>query len=463
MGLNFLLIGGGNFLRQFATFLAQILVARSVGETAFGQLTTAFSWMLLMVGLGDFGARLYFWRELTRLPEDQREARASHLLWRHLAFSALPLIPVNLLIGWAAPWPLALYLHAYSIAMLFNQTAFDWWFLGQERYGRLLVFNVVSSLILLAGCVVLIHSSNDAVWFALLFSLSFALPGLGLTARRLHKPDWQDLRSFWRLPALSYRYALYDWVQRLYTAFLPLLAWQIFDSATVAHFRIAYLFYALASTASVYLGSAIFNRMSRTDDEDQRKRHLGELACYLVLAVVPLSALARVAAAGFVPLFLPPAYGLSLPHIAILASWLVLPAMANFLREAMVGGGAPTRSMFSYLVAIAVTVVTVALTRGQGPTILSIGALVGEAAGLLFLAIPLVRAMWRAHLASRLAAAISLFWLIETVSPWVLHAVSGLGSYLGLAVAMTALSAPTAALLALYLLAERKILTLYSK
>ena len=416
MGMTFLLIGGGNFLRQFATFLAQILVARAVGDSTFGLLSSGFSIMLLMVGLGDFGARLYFWRQLAHCDAQVRGEMASRLFWRHLIFSIIPLIPINIAISVFTRGSLAIYLHAYSAATVFNQVTFDWWFLGQERNRGLFLFNVSSAIVFLAGCVLLVHNEDGAVWFALLFSLSYAIPGLTLIAPYLHAPDWIDVRQSWRLPARTARYAAYDWMQRIYTAFLPLVAWVAFSSPDVAHFRIAYLFYALASTASVYLGSAIFNRMARTDDVDRRLQHLAEITGYLCLIVIPLSAVAKVAATEAVALLLPPSYGQSIPHLMILTPWLILPVVSNFLREATVGGGQPVRSMWSYAVTIFSTTAIIFFLPVHGTLVLSIGALFGEAAGILLLAIPIIRREWKSGLMRRLGVGVLTYYLVTAIT-----------------------------------------------
>jgi hypothetical protein len=260
----------------------------------------------------------------------------------------------------------------------------------------------------------------------------------------------------------SARYAAYDWMQRIYTAFLPLVAWAAFSSADVAHFRIAYLFYALASTASVYLGSAIFNRMARADDTEHRLHHLAEIAGYLLLIVPPLSAIAKIGAIGAVGLILPPAYALSIPHLAVLTPWLVLPAAANFMREAMVGGGQPERSMWSYAITILLTTAIIFWLRGNGTLILSVGTLIGEAGGFLLLAAPMFVAM-RKSIMLRLGGGILAYWVITTIAKIIVIATPDCPQIETLAAELAAAFLTGAILIIAILKLEARILTIPSR
>ena len=124
---NFLVVSGGNLARQFATFVAQIVVAHRVGEAAFGTFTYAFSIFLLIAGIADFGSRLYCWAATAALPAAERAAQANEFLWRRIAFAIIMLVPINLGILVLTQGELESLLHVYSLSAIANQSAFDWW------------------------------------------------------------------------------------------------------------------------------------------------------------------------------------------------------------------------------------------------------------------------------------------------------------------------------------------------
>jgi O-antigen/teichoic acid export membrane protein len=76
------LVGSGLFLRIIglsATFLVNILLARELGPTGFGQLSLALSWLLLLSGLLKVGMSNFLTRETAEAIAQGRQSQTNHL------------------------------------------------------------------------------------------------------------------------------------------------------------------------------------------------------------------------------------------------------------------------------------------------------------------------------------------------------------------------------------------------
>jgi O-antigen/teichoic acid export membrane protein len=452
---RFLAITGGNLIRQASSFIAQLLVAHRAGTAAFGTLTFAFSIYLLMAGIGDFGSRLYCWRTVAALPPDERAAAAHDLVWKRFFLALALLVPINLVIYFVAPVQVAWILHCYSIAIAFNQVAFDWWFLSQERIGGLLVFNVACGLLLLASTYVLVRGPDDIATFALLLSFACGVPGVAMTMLGRGLPRLRLIVEGIGLPRLTSHYVGYDWFQRIYQAFIPIVAWLFYSRAAIGQFRIAYLFYWFAGTLAIYVGSSVFNRLARSSSKADSRQVMGTVVAMLLLIVLPFSAVATVLADRFVDRILGADYETATLHLAILLPCLAIPVASNFLREATVAAGKPIRAMRSYVGTVVLTTAGIAFFYQHGMVVLSVATLVGEALGGLPLLVMLRGEFWRGALLWRLPVGILSYPLIIALGRYVWINPGFWHPYGTLAVNGTFLTAVAGAIIGVTLLAER--------
>ena len=143
---NFLYISGGNVFRRLITFFSQLILARNLGEEAFGDLEVAVSVFLLMAGLGDLGTRLYAWRSVAVADDEQQEGEAIRLLVSRIALATAVAVVLNLAILVFASGRVGMLLHLYTMVVVFNQTTFDWFLLAQRRYRDSMFFSVAGAL-----------------------------------------------------------------------------------------------------------------------------------------------------------------------------------------------------------------------------------------------------------------------------------------------------------------------------
>ncbi len=399
-----------------------------------------------MVGLGDFGMRLYFWRAIAMLPPEERAGAASQMMWQHLLFSLWPIIPLNVLISLTASGPFAQLLHLYTLSCLFSQATFDWWFFSQERYVSLFLFNAVSGLLLVGLCLLLVHGPADLWIYALGFSLSFALPGLALSVFGKPWPATGTLSEIFRIPKRTLKFLGYDWSQRAYTAFAPILAGIFFAKAAIGQLRLALLFYALVFTIAAYLGSAVFNQIARTESRARQQSALMEITVWLFLLVVPYSAVAKAAAAFAVSAYMSPVYAPAVDCLNILIPFLFLPAAANFLREALVGAGRPLLSLSSYLATIAATASVGVFLQAGGIAGFCWSLLIGELTGFLIVLWALKGASLEFKMLARVGLALLGYFATDRFIAYAAHggALSHLASIGVIAVAALIAALPIA-------------------
>ena len=85
----FLLISGGNLFRQLVTFIGQLYIVKKLGVSSFGELTFAFSIYMVMAGIGDFGTRIYSWKQVLATKTELRSKITSRLWCERTIFVSL--------------------------------------------------------------------------------------------------------------------------------------------------------------------------------------------------------------------------------------------------------------------------------------------------------------------------------------------------------------------------------------
>lgn len=456
---RFIDIALGNVARQGISVLVQIIVARRLGDAAFGLITFAFSIYLLMAGAADFGSRLYCWQAVAALAPEARAEAAHDLVWKRLLLALTVLVLINIGISFfEKDAELSWVLRAYSIAVAFNQVAFDWWFLAQDRTRSLLVFNIAGAVLMLIGTLLLVHGPGDVALFALILSFAYGIPGVAMTMLGRPMPRLYAIWEALKLPLRTRRFVGYDWLQRIYQAFIPIVAWHFYSKAALGQFRIAYLFYWFAGTLAIYVGSTVFNRLVRSQGGEDKRLVIGKTAALLLLMTVPLSGVAAVLAPPFVRAVLGSAYDPSMVHLRLLLPWLVVPVIANFLREASMASGRPHQAMWSYVGTVGLTSGCIALFYSSGPVVLSLATLIGEGIGGLPLLIVVVGPTWRSGLRWRLPIALVSYPLLVGLGRHAWISPDLLPPYYALALNSVILLAVATVIIGGTLLAERRLM-----
>ncbi len=393
---NFLSISGGNIIRQITTFLAQMLIAKHAGSSAFGLLTLAFSVYFILAGFGDMGSRLYCWNTVLKEEPEKRLDAAFRLLFYRIALVCIIILPINIVIFFVSKGQLALLLHMYTIAIIFNQVAFDWFFLSLDKIKPLFFFNAMSGIFYLVGVAVLVESSKDIIYVPIIFAISYAIPAAFLIGKEWikkcmsiakQKQTVEFIKNILQLPFHSYRYFFYDILQRAYNIFIFMLAGIYYNNKIIGEFRVAHLMYFFIVTLSIFLGASYFNRVS----EEVRKRGktslIGNGVGLILLLILPLS----LAGQDVVPLFVKGYFGKqyenTLSVISLLLYALLIPAFGNFIREVAVSTKYSSIAAWSLAVTIFVSSIMLIFYHPESLYYLGLVLIIGELSGLILLAV----------------------------------------------------------------------------
>lgn len=386
-------------VRQALVFLAHLIIARNLGSSVFGGLTLAFSIYVVMAGVGDFGARFYSWKSVLEEDPSQRQRRASALL----VIKTMPVVFFallsNLFIWLLADGAIALLLHIYSLAIVFNQVAFGWYFLSLDKMGKLSLFNAGSGVIYLASAALFIRTEEDMFLVPVIFAASFALPALALIGRSglggalryaTETPFATLVKEAVNLLLSSAKYMPYAILKRFYHNAILIIAGGFYGMHELGLFRAAHLVYTFMIMLATYLGASYFNRVFKevrdTGSTDQIAKGVGLLAA----GVIPLSVAGQDILPRALGLAFGPGYAESGPLFTIMLWGLVLPALSNFVREVVISADGQRHSAWSLAITITVTAAAVTVYHPPDVLFLAYALLAGEAAGLvyLFVAVP---------------------------------------------------------------------------
>lgn len=388
---SFLSIGGGNLLRQFSTAAGQLYVVRKTGVHAFGELTIAFSLYLLMAGISDFGARLYCWKTVLSAEVEERPLVAVKMWIARTTLGFLFLVPIVFGVILLSHGLLKLLLLLYSIGVLANQAAFDWFFLSLNRVTSLFIFNLSSGILYLLFLLLLVHSETSIYWVPISFIVSCLLPALVLMGRDLRKygmfilfsEKLKSLRLAMQIPAKSSQFFYYDFLQRIYTAFVFIVAWNFYSKSALGEFRVAHLLFMLVSSLSIYLGMSFFNKVHEEHVDGKPGIWIAQGIAAIFLVILPFSIAGYGIIAPFARFFMGAQYDMQ--PLQILLAGLSLPALANFIRETAVAAGHSRISITSYAFSILITTVLILVCHPDSLGFLAGEILLGELIGLIIL------------------------------------------------------------------------------
>lgn len=423
---SFIMVSGGNIVRQLLTFFAQIYIVKKLGVHAFGELTIAFSIYLVIAGISDFGSRLYCWKEVLASDPDERPLSAVREWMARTALSVLFLLPILSGIALFFHGVMETLLLTYAMAIVANQAAFDWFFLAQDKMVSLFIFNAFSGVLYFLLLVALVRAEGDLQMVPIAFIVSYVLPAAILMWKDLWKLGAQYLshprkilevlRAGARIPIRSRAYFLYDFLQRLYMTSIFIVAWKYYSKSMIGQFRVAHLIFTLAASMATYLGVSLFNRVHEENVQGGSGSIIPFGIASILLVILPFSICGYGILAPIVKFLLDSQFNQG--SLLILIAGLSLPALGNFIRETAVAAGQPRIATLSYLLTIGVTIGLIVAIHPSSLSFLAGSLLIGEGLGLIFLLaflpIPLIskvrfRTYWVGGLAGGVFLAIEEF------------------------------------------------------
>lgn len=157
---------GAQFALRVLGFLFSILVARTLGDAAFGQYSVVLAWAGLFSVLGDVGVTQYMTREVARNPE-----RANDLFWNTAALRfilSILAIVVTTLAAAAKPFEaeivLAVAIYTTSYFLQAVLAPLQSVIAGNERLDILSVFTVIGQVIFITAGGLFLLAGFNFVW-----------------------------------------------------------------------------------------------------------------------------------------------------------------------------------------------------------------------------------------------------------------------------------------------------------
>ena len=387
----FLLISGGNLFRQLVTFIGQLYIVKKLGVSSFGELTFAFSIYMVMAGIGDFGTRIYSWKQVLATKTELRSKITSRLWCERTIFVSLFSLLFVLCILIFIRGHLKYLLLLYAICVVMNQATFDWVFLSLEKIVHVFFFNSASGLIYLFLLFSMVQSKNDIFGVPVAFFLSYLIPAVFLFGEDL----WSFLKktspvkfkelvhSSMRIPLKSHQFMYYELFQRLYLIAVFLVAWHFYSKKIIGEFRISQLLFVLVSTLSVYLGVSFFNKVHEESITQSSGLKVVHGVVAILLIVIPISITGIFLVIPVIKIYF--GENFQLKPLQILFWGLLLPVLSNFIRETVVAAGFSRASILSYISSIAVVVFSIFFYHPNSIVFLALTLLLGEGIGLIVL------------------------------------------------------------------------------
>jgi len=271
---NFSRIAVGGFGRQFVLFAVNSYLAWTFSKDVFGTVTCAYGSLMVVIGLADFGLRQVGWREIARHPQRIAsivdEIVAARLVTTIVGMAGF-LACASVYCRSAQDWIVFL---AFSPALVFNMTSFDFPFMGQDRVETINKSSTIAYAYYLLASLLTIRGDSTAWLAATHFVVAHAIfvALLHKEYRRMVGP----LRPLFR-PRVVFGYYKISWplglnffIFRLTTNYPVLLLGLIVSSAAVAEYRVAELFYSLFASLGLYLGSSTFTTFASYGNNGNR-------------------------------------------------------------------------------------------------------------------------------------------------------------------------------------------------
>lgn len=155
-----------------ATYVARILLADGVGKVAFAQNIVQYFVIIAALGIPNYGIREI---AKVRAEESMTNKLFSELILINAISTTVCIISYYLMVSLVPFFEVnrSLFLLA-GITLILNYFNVDWYYQGCEQYGYIAKRNCVVKLVSLILVFILIHSTNDYLLYALIYSLAIA-------------------------------------------------------------------------------------------------------------------------------------------------------------------------------------------------------------------------------------------------------------------------------------------------
>ncbi|MCP4204950.1 MAG: oligosaccharide flippase family protein [bacterium] len=379
--------------RQVAFLVVNALLFERLSRSMFGAVSLAFGYMLVFVGLGDFGIRQIGWREIARHPEQAR-ALTGPLVGAKIRTITISIALWVLLMPllWEAGAPQAIYL-LFGLGIAFNASTFDFPLYGLHRIDLVAKYSLIAFAAYLLGCAVLV-TSDDRSWlvpalFVAAMCLLFLLQvrwfrtNLGTLSPRLGRADFfRILRDSWPL-------GMGETLNRLAANYPLILLGLAVGREGVGNYRIAELLYSFLAQFGHLFASAGFSHVSHTFKHERSR-----LRSVLVKMIGLLLGAALIAGLLFFALgpraltvVFDETAGETLSVIRVLGIALIFAAPTRFLKVLLAGIDRQGALLLANAITVAVGAAVGWLAIGRyGIVGMAIGLLAAELVTLFVLA-----------------------------------------------------------------------------
>ncbi len=347
---NAIFIAFGNFFRQACFFLAQILIANSIGIGSFGLYSAFFSIMLILEAFGSLGTRMSLWKHIAKKITINESKIIFYVLARFIL--AFVFVVIAYFILSIFNFRESEYLLFFLIIILFNQSTFDWIFLARGETQKVVSYNMAAGLIYLVFLYFYFLFYKNILFLPLIFSLSFLIPGIFLMRKEIFNFRFFNFKTLLRFQRIlifhSKEYFGYDLIQRLYLSLPIILTFYATSSSLAGEFRLISLVIMLAVTLSTSLAFGYFNKIAVHDSKDKNYPISGAIVLIFIL-VIPLSFyFENIVSIDFFQGVIPDI--IEIENIIYAVNLLGFIAFANILRELYVPMGKVIISSISYII-----------------------------------------------------------------------------------------------------------------
>jgi O-antigen/teichoic acid export membrane protein len=264
-----------NLSRQLAFLIVNLVLIERLSRVTFGAVSLAFSYMVVFIGLGDFGIRQIGWRDIAREPTDIARLSGPLITAKALTMaSAVGVFFLMMPLLWEPASPKSIYF-AFGVGIILNGTTFDFPFYGINRIDLMARYSLVAFACYCIGCLVLVRQDSHAWLVPALFAASMALllalqlvwfqarygfPRLGIAKEELAR----ILKQAWPLGAS-------ETVNRVANNYPLILIGMLIGHEGVGNYRVAELAYAFLAQFGHLVGVAGFSRVAHTFRKDRSR------------------------------------------------------------------------------------------------------------------------------------------------------------------------------------------------
>jgi O-antigen/teichoic acid export membrane protein len=332
-----------NLSRQVAFLTVNAILFSRLSRPTFGALALAFGYTTVFAGLGEFGIRQIGWREIARYPERASALAGTFLSARSITAGASMALYVALMpVLWSPGAPAAIYV-TYALAILLNQSTFEFPLFGLDRIDLYARFSVAAFTLYALACVATVTTDERAWMVPLFFALAMGVMLL-LEARWLRNTlggfrlglGGGDLT---RILGEAWPVGVAETINRLALSYPVILIGALIGPEEVGNYRIAEIGYSFVAQFGYMFASAGFSRIAHLYQHDRARtpfmasRMLGRIVVAALVAGATLSLLGP----SLLPMLFEAVPPQTLTALRVLGVALVFAAPARFFRGLLAG------------------------------------------------------------------------------------------------------------------------------